>query len=74
MDIPSKVSSLQYSWAKKIYNQIPHDWKLIPMHFINNAFGKNFVFHSNLSFKTSVLQTFYANIFQSWKRNFSNIS
>ena len=32
-----------------------HEWKLIPMHFINNALGKNFIFHSNLSFKTSVL-------------------
>ena len=47
------------------------------MHFINNAFGKNFTFHSNLSFKTSVLHQFpifYANILQSWKRNISHIS
>ena len=47
------------------------------MHFINDAFGKNFIFHSNLSFKTSVLHqfpTFYANIPQSWKRNVSHIS
>ena len=46
------------------------------MHFINNAFGKK-NFHSNLSFKTFVLHhflTFYANIFQLWKRNFSHIS
>ena len=47
------------------------------MHFINNVFGKNFIFHSNLSFKTSGLHqfpAFYANILQSWKRNFSHIS
>ena len=47
------------------------------MHFNNNTFRKNFIFHSNLSFKTSVLHqfpTFYANILQSWKRNFSHIS
>ena len=77
VDIPSKISSLQCSWVKKLYDQNSHDWKLIPMHFINNAFGKNFIFHSNLSFKTSVLHqfpTFYTNILQSWKRNFSHIS
>ena len=77
VDIPSKISSLQCSWVKKLYDQNSHDWKLIPMHFINNAFGKNFIFHSNFSFKTSVLHqfpTFYANIIQSWKRNFSHTS
>ena len=39
--------------------------------------GKDFIFHSNLSFKTSLFNqfpTFYANIPQSWKRNFSHIS
>ena len=38
--------------------------------------GKTLFFHSNLSFKTFVLHqfpTFYANILQSWKRNFSYI-
>ena len=45
------------------------------MHFINNAFGKT-IFHSKLSFKTSVLHQFptsYANM-QLWKRKFSHIS
>ena len=75
--IPSKISNLQCSCVKKLYDQNSHDWKLIPMHFNNNAFGTNFIFHSNLSFKTSVLHqflNFYANILQSWKRNFSHIS
>ena len=47
------------------------------MHFINNAFLKNFIFHSNLRFETSVLHQFptcYANILQSWKRDFSRSS
>ena len=78
MDICSKISSLQFSWVKKLYDENSHDWKLIPVHFINNAFGKNFFFfHSNISLKTSVLHQFtniYANLLQSWKRNFSHIS
>ena len=47
------------------------------MHFINNTFKKNFIFYSNLNFKTSILPpfpTFHANILRSQKRNFSNIS
>ena len=55
VDISRKICSLQRFWVKKLYGQKSHDLKLIPMHFINNAFGKNFIFHSNLSFKTSVL-------------------
>ena len=38
---------------------------------------KNFVFHSSISFRTSVLYpffTFHGNILQWWKRNFSCIS
>ena len=51
VDISSKISSLQCYWVKKLYYQNSRVWKLIPMHFINNGFGKNFIFHSNLSFK-----------------------
>ena len=29
VDIPSKISSLQCSWVKKLYDQISHGWKLI---------------------------------------------
>ena len=53
------------------------NWKLIPMHFIKNTFEENFIFHSNLGFKTSAwhqFPTFHANILQSWKRSFSHIS
>ena len=74
--ISNKISSLQCPWVKQLYNWNSHDRKLIPMHFINNVFEKNSI-HSNLSFKVSVLhefRTFYANILQSWERNFSLMS
>ena len=77
VDMSSKISNLQCSLIKKLYNQNSHDWKLIPLHFTNNASGKNLIFHSNLSFKTSVLHRFppcYANILLSRKINFSHIS
>ena len=69
----SKICSLQCSWGYQNSN----DWKLIPVRFIDHAFGKNFFFHSNLSFKSSVMHpfpTFYSNFLQSWKKNLSHIS
>ena len=77
MDISSKISGLQCSWVIKLYDQNSYDSKLIPMHFVNNAFGKNFIFYSNLTLKAFVFHqfpTFNVNILQSWKRNFSHIS
>ena len=73
MDISSKTSSLRCSWVERLYNENSYDSQLILLHFVNNAFGKNFIFHSNLTFKTSVFYqfpTFNVNILQSWKRNF----
>ena len=51
VDISGKTSSLQCSWVKKLCDRNSHDWKLIPMHFINNAFRINFFFNPNLSSK-----------------------
>ena len=44
MNLSSKISSFKCPWVKKLHDQKPHDWKLIPIYFINNA----------LSFKFSV--------------------
>ena len=75
-DISSQMSCLQCPWIKKLYDQNSNDFKLIPIHFSNNAFEENSIFKWNLSFKTSVLHqfpTFYANTFQSCRKNFSHI-
>ena len=39
-----KISCLQCFWVRKVHHQNYDDWKLIPMHFINNAFKKDFIF------------------------------
>ena len=59
---------------KYIYNQKSHDWKLIPMHFNNNPFGKTLFFIQILFSKLLYSISFYANILQSWKKDFSHIS
>ena len=43
VDMSIKISCLQCFWVRKVHHQNYDDWKLIPMHFINNAFKKNFI-------------------------------
>ena len=58
VDVKSKIISLQCYWVKKVYDGNHHDWKIIPLHFINKHFGKNFHFHSNLSFNLTFVDSF----------------
>ena len=48
VNIAAKISSLQSSWIKKIFDENFHDWKIILLHIIHKSLGKKFVFHSNL--------------------------
>ena len=49
VDIEHKMASLKCSWVKQLYTENFHDWKIIPLQYINKLFGKNFQFHSNLN-------------------------
>ena len=69
VDVRSKIISLQCSWVKKLYDGDHHDWKIIPLYLINTYFGKNFHFHSNLSFNFTLIYSFpkfYKQIFINW--------
>ena len=55
IDIELKVISLKYSWIRRLYNEVDHDWKIIPLNYIHNTLGKNFIFHSNLSISNKTL-------------------
>ena len=58
VDIFSKITSLQCSRIKRLYDDSFYTWKVIPLFFIKNRLGKNFVFHSNLSIKQKVVKKF----------------
>ena len=38
VDRKSKITSLQCSWVKKLYDESFHRWKIIPLNLIKNAF------------------------------------
>ena len=64
--IPNKLTSLQCSWIKRLYDTTTHCWKIIPTILIRKKLGKNFIFHSNLSINPNKIKEFpryYQDIF-----------
>ena len=57
VDINLKIVSLKWSWICRLSNECHHDWKIIPLNYINNALGKNFKFHSNLSIPNKTINS-----------------
>ena len=57
VDIKLKINPLKYSWIRRLYNEFHHDWKIIPLNYINNALGKNFKFYFNLSIPNKILNS-----------------
>ena len=77
IDIESKITSLQCSWIKKLYNNNFHEWKLIPLYLIKKHLGENFKFHPNLSLDANLINffpLFYKNIFIFWQKFLVNFS
>ena len=35
VNIAAKISSLQSSWIKRLFDKTFHDWKILPLHFIH---------------------------------------
>ena len=48
VDIIFKITSLQCSWIRRLFEKDLHDWKVIPLYMIYKYFGKNFKFHPNI--------------------------
>ena len=69
VDINFKVLS-----ALKLYDNIFHEWKVIPLHLICITFVQNCKFHSNLPYDTKLFPSFpvfYKNIFRYWSQHFT---
>ena len=58
VDIFSKITNLQCSWVKRLYDDSFRAWKVIPLFLIKSHLGKNFVFHSNLCIKQKIVKKF----------------
>ena len=58
VNIAAKISSLQSSWIKKLFDENCHDCKILPFHIIHKSLGKKFVFHSNLKVNKNLTKVF----------------
>ena len=73
VNIAAKISSLQSSWMKRLFDENFHDWKILPLHIIHKSLGKKFLFHSNLKVNKKLTKSFpkyYRKIINSWGSNF----
>ena len=74
VDIHLKIVSLKCPWIRRLHNECHHDWKIIPLDYMNNALGKNFKFHSNLSVPNKTinsLPSYCKDIINSWCKYYS---
>ena len=53
--LKNKITSLQCSWVKRLFEDDFHDWKILPLFLIDKHLGKNFKFHNNLDISNDVL-------------------
>ena len=49
VDIEDKIAGSKRFWVKQLYTENHHEWKIIPLLYINNKLFKKFKFHSNLN-------------------------
>ena len=74
VDLRNKITSIQCSWVKRLFEDDFHDWKVIPLFLIGKHLGKNFKFHNNIDLSKDILSkfpSFYQNIFIKWINNYT---
>ena len=77
VDIKTKVSSLQCSWMKRLFDENFHDWKVILLSLIQKNLGTNFKSHNCIDINKTILlkfPIFYQEILLKWKQNYTFIS
>ena len=72
--LKNKITSIQCSWVKRLFEGDFHNWKVIPLFLIGKHLGKNFKFHDNTDRSNDILSkfpSFYQDIFLKWINNFA---
>ena len=69
VDLRNKITRMQCSWVKRLFEDDFHDWKVIPLLLIGKKLGNNFKFHNNIDISNNILSkfpSFYQDIFIKW--------
>ena len=74
VDLRNKITSIECSWVKRLFEDDFHDWKVIPLFLIGKNLGKNFKFHCNIDLNNDIFSkfpSFYQDIFIKWINNYT---
>ena len=67
VDIKSKLTALQLSWIKRLFDETDHAWKLIPKYLLKKHYGSENCFFPNSELKVvNEIPLFYRNIISNW--------
>ena len=58
VDVKHKILAIKCSWKQRLDSENSYEWKLIPLRYINKAFGKKFKFHPNLHITSDLICVF----------------
>ena len=58
LDLRNKITSMQYSWVKRFFEDDFHDWNVIPLFLIAKHLGKSFKFHNIIDISNDILSKF----------------
>ena len=77
VDLRDKITSMQCSWVKRLFEDDFHNLKVIPLLLISKHLGKSFKFHNNIDISNEILPkfpSFYQDVFIKWINNFTSKS
>ena len=55
VDLRNKITIIQCSWLKRLFEDDFHDWKIIPLLLVGKYLGKNFKLHNNIEIRNDTL-------------------
>ena len=55
VDLINKITSMQCSWIKRLFENYFFNWKVIPSFLIDKHLGKNFNFYNNIDLNNDIL-------------------
>ena len=74
VDLKNKITIIQCSWVKRLFEDDFHNWKVISLFLIGKHWGENFKFHNNIDLSNDIFSefpSFYQDIFIKWINNYT---
>ena len=74
VDLGNKITSMQCSRVKRLFQDDFHNWKVIPLFLIGKNLGKSFKNHHNIDINNDALSkftSFFLDVFIKWINDYT---